>query len=409
MRRPSILIGQRSIRGKDDKLDKLIQAKMEQVERLNYEKYKGLFSDAANFLSKKKALLYGGVAVNEMLPANLKIYKPATLPDIDVLSPEAKKLAKELVRYFINKKHEAVSYTEALHQGTFKVFCEGIQLADITGVSSKTYKRLLVDGKTSSIGIKTVSPIFIRMSLHKMMAEPNDVHRWPNVFKRLSHFYKEYPITYCDVSKLPTKTWTNEFDGLVNTIYSVLSDTDAVFFGVRELSWILGKDIPHVNIPPIQLLVNSDAAQYAKVLTSTIAGLKVKVFPEDDFLSEHAWIYYKKDPIVAVYTPENCFSYNDYHGCRVGSLNTIISFFLSMVLSPQSHFKNYTDTFMCLSNILTEIQQRTKSKGRKLLSQFPTSCVGPTIGIVTMRRQRIKRMKNIKNKSLASPIVKFGL
>ena len=410
MRRPSILIGQRSITGKDNKLDKLIQAKMEQVDRLNYEKYKGLFVDAANFLSKKKCLLYGGVAVNEMLPAKLKIYKPATLPDIDVLSPEPTNLAKQLVRYFTSKKHSAVSFTEALHKGTYKVFCEGIQLADITGVSAATYKRLLDGSKISSIGIKTVSPLFIRMTLHKMLAEPNDVHRWPNVHKRLSSFYKEYPIDFCDVSKLPTSTWNNDHEELVKTIYDVLDNTDAAFFGLRELSWILKKDLPHLTIPIIQVIVNSDAVQYAKALTENVAGLKMKTFAEDDFLGEHAWLYYKKMPMVAVYTPDNCYSYVNYKGVRVGSLNTIISFLLSMVLSSQSHLEKQRTTFQCMSDVLSDLQQNSTPKGRKLLSPFPTSCIGPSIGVVTMRRQRFQRVKKSKkSSSSSSPIVKFGL
>lgn len=399
----SILIGQRSIEHGNKLLNKVVEQKKKQIERLNYEKYKGVFEETAAFLKKKRALLYGGVAVNEMLPPPFKIYEPATLPDIDVLSPEPKKLANSLAKFLKKKGHEAVTVAEALHMGTFKVFADGIQVADITGCDAAAYKKLLLGSLVSSIGIKTVPPLFIRMSLHKIMAEPNDAHRWPNVYERLNYFYRKFPVGKCSLKKVEVHK-ENHGDA-VKRVYDVLGQSNAVFLGLQELSWIL--DDPSVqmscfkDIPPVQLLVDADPAVYAQELSQAMGLDKLTIhdYPADDFVPAHSIIQHAGNNLVLIFKAENCFAYNAFKGLRVAGIHTILYLFLSMLLSTQKHFRKMVPFLETMSDCLSDLQQHSKKSRRKLLEEFVSTCVGPSSGVITMRRQRFKRIRNKKQAS----------
>lgn len=184
------------------KLEKLVEIKKKEMDMIYYDKYAPLLQDAYLFLSRKKALLYGGTALNELLPTPLKFYDPYALPDIDVLSPCAKKLAISMVKHYKNKGHQAVSFNEALHEGTYKVYADGIQIADITQCSQTTYNFLLQSSiRSKKWKIKIVPPFYLRMTLHKMLSQPNDIHRWENVYERLQRYYQTFPVSKCSFPK----------------------------------------------------------------------------------------------------------------------------------------------------------------------------------------------------------------
>lgn len=396
----SILIGQRSVEHDNKLLNKIVQDKKKQVERVNYEKYKGVFEKAAAFLKRKRALLYGGVAVNEMLPPRFKIYEPATLPDIDVLTPEPKKLANALAKYLRKKGHEAVTVGEALHVGTHKVFADGIQVADITGCSPTTYKTLAADHLPSSLGIKTVPPLFIRMTLHKIMAEPNDAHRWPNVYERLANFYREFPPVSCNYKNMHH---TNEHAAILQNMRDALKQSSAVFLGIQELSWML--DDPSLvsakKFPSLVLMVDADPAEFAQSLAKVVSQVSVQDFPADDFVPAHSVLSIGKDPVALIFKAENCYSYNSFRGIRVATIHTMLYLFLSIIMSSQKHFTKMKPFLKAITDCLSTIQQNTKKPRRKVLDEFVSTCAGPYSGIITMRRQRFKRLNALKKNKTA--------
>ena len=70
-------------------IENIALLKEEEIKNKNYDKYKYIFDEAINILKNMKVLLYGGTAINEFLPLNLKIYDEHTLPDIDIFSINA--------------------------------------------------------------------------------------------------------------------------------------------------------------------------------------------------------------------------------------------------------------------------------------------------------------------------------
>ena len=184
----------RRIHQKLHELQEIADQKASQMERSNYKKYAGLFDAVVAFLKRKKVLLYGGAAINELMPKALKIYKEETLPDIDIFCVDGKKVAESVVKHFKKSGYTFTSASEALHPGTYKVFAEGMQVLDVTSLSKKAFKRLGSGGHLLDNGLRTVDPEFLRMTLHVMLSQPRDSHRWSKVLARTVAFYEAFPM-----------------------------------------------------------------------------------------------------------------------------------------------------------------------------------------------------------------------
>lgn len=374
------------------KISKLIEIKTEELDYLNYIKYNDIFNKAFLYLQHERVLLYGGYSLNEMLPSNMKLYGTTVLPDIDVMSPDAKKIAIGLVKYYKKYKHQAVSFSEALHKGTYKVFADGVQVVDITQCSETTYRRLKKMGHLTKKNIMSVPNIYIRMTLHTMMSQPNDAsNRWLKVYKRLYLYYKNYPIKKC---VMKSDKLNEECLHIVDTLYELLKNLNCVYFGTQEIAELTDSPILYnTYVPPIQIIIESGIStliqsilQEIPILSSTI------IYPADDFVFKHAILSFKKQPIMLIYETETCQSYNVYKKKYIASIHTIISILLAMYLSNYNHFNKMKPYLKCVSDFLSLFQQ----KSSKIRSELPLSCIGPSIGLITMRRNKMVRTKTAR-------------
>lgn len=380
-------------------ISRLVEEKKKEMDLIYFEKYSPLFNDAYRFLARKKALLYGGTALNELLPKSLKIYDQYTLPDVDVLSPDAKTLAADMVRFYKKNNHQAVSFTEALHPGTYKVYAEGVQIADITKCNIDTYKNLRKDCIYSKQwGVKIVPPQYLRMTLHKILSQPNDAHRWENVYERLQRYYKTFPIKNCSLRKrgATKQPSTQDKDIIIKKIYQLLPNENVVHFGEEEMRLLLDGDNVPLFQTPIQALTDMNLYKIAKTLKNEIHELTFsRVFTKDDFVGPHMMVYYKNEPVATFYKLSSCVAFNRYKNKKYASIHSLIDMFLSMSMSQYPHFKGVKPLLECLANKLAKHQQTSRSR-KKLMEQFVLTCQGPSVGVATMRRERAKRINREK-------------
>ena len=379
------------------KIEKIAEEKAEEIERKNYEKYKELFEKTAHYLKRQKVLLYGGYALNDLLPTNLKIYKEEALPDIDFFSYEPKKIAIHLVKSFRKDGFHTASFSEALHPGTYKVFVHGLQVADITGISKASFQRLAKNSVIGASGIAIVDPQYLRMSLHMLMSQAVDSHRWSKVFKRLISFYKVYPPKRCSLKK-PEKELPRE---IVNTLYEKIQRDQYVLFGARELQLMHDKKDATTttpeHLPAIQILVDADPEVVATNFMEEMKSFQftVKVFEQDDFIPKHAFLIYKKRNVLGIYAANACMTYVDMNQMRIASIHTMLRMYLSMALSTYSHFTKpeVMEELECITSSLSYLQQKTHHRKRKVLQEFLVDCYGTQPGLITLRREKFMRFR----------------
>lgn len=379
---------------------KVAEKKEAELDARAYVKYNWIFKDAITFLKTQKVLLYGGQAIHELMPKKHKIYPPNTLPDIDVFAVNAVKIGVGIVSFLKLKGYDndTIQLKEAMNKGTFKVFAQGMPIVDITDVDTVTYKRLAKHSvATSSIGLRIVNPQYLRLSMHMILSQSVDSHRWEKTYSRLVNFYHVFKPKQCVVSSSrPSKIPGN----LLEQIYDIVRNSPYIVFGHRELENMLGKRLPmDTKVPKINIIVKDDVQRVARIIIDMLHDAKdisvSEVYPADKFMSDSIVVSYNKEPLFALFKTDVCLTYNNINGFNVASIHTLIRMYMSMLMTTNTKaFKMFEKTVECYANMASILEQKLTGKKRNVLQEFVTQCYGPVKGKVTLKREMIQRFKH---------------
>lgn len=408
------------------RIEKLAEQKAQQLEAANYAKYKPLFDIAVAYFAKQPVLMYGGTAINELMPARLRFYGDEVLPDLDVFATEEKTeaIAQGLVNAFVKAGHRLAAYRPALHENTLKVFAEGVQVADISGVPKKAFAVLKKGSVVAPIGIPVVNTQFLRWSLHALLSQPYDAHRWRKVYERIVAFYQVFPPPKCDVGAAVgvTPAATGAADRIGGPVEKRIHDAAAAFFRERGVvlfgfdairlfapKAVAAKAVAARKQPLFNVLTSEEPRKVAYDLVRTLREtggdgdgasafsgpdlFKVSAeFAADTFVPEHVFVYYKKRLVAGIYAAETCLSYSEHRGMRIASLQTMLRMYMSLMLSVYPHHGDQKPA--CVANALAWVHLalvKAPSR-RRLLEQFLLDCYGEQAGLFTLRRQMLERL-----------------
>lgn len=176
----------------------LIEKIDNELMKQQYENTKDVMDIVGKFIKQKQLLLYGGFAINLLLPKKNKFYKQYTINDYDCFSNNAKAVAKELAELLQKKGYQYIKVRKALHDSTFKVFVDFIAVLDITQISEESYIKFK---KISTKEQKTklykyykedylLAPFsFLMSNMHYELARPlSSYYRWDKIYRRQSVF-----------------------------------------------------------------------------------------------------------------------------------------------------------------------------------------------------------------------------
>jgi hypothetical protein len=216
-------------------IEEIANKKAKEIEEMYFIKYKKLYDLAIDVISNFKVLLYGGTAINDVLPEKLKFYSKTELPDIDIFCTfkTYKLLSKKLLKAFFLNGNEITTIREALHEHTYKLMVDGLHVIDISVIEEEFFNALSKHKvKTSFKKIYSVNIEYLKYSLHTMIAQPLQSHKWVKIFDRMINFYKAFPndSTPCDIdtdtyfiSELP--------ENIFNDVNEYIKKTDFVAAG----------------------------------------------------------------------------------------------------------------------------------------------------------------------------------
>lgn len=388
-----------------DKIESIAERKIDEIQRIEYNKYYHIFQLAVKLIKKHRVLMYGGTAINELMPKSLKFYSEMELPDIDVFAVNAKSVAQHMVKEYKKRGFEFASFREALHENTFKVFVEGIQVLDITDVSESVYKRLSHGKVKGSMGLYLANPEYLRSTLHDMMAHPWDAYRWPKVYKRLMYFYKVMPMQKC--SKLPEAVTKQHIPQEAQDAFMKWSqEGEFVHFSGPEVDKAYF-DVIYREDRDVIITGNKNVKEHAEECINKMpheirSNFSIsKVYAADDlFAFDHVFIMYKNHKAFGLYKYNHCVSYVTLADIRIASYQAMCYIYQSMQFSSHKHHK--TQLIKCIIKLLGNIQLKimdsaTKPSKKKILNQFVLTCYGPYEGLVTLRRKQMERMFEKKN------------
>lgn len=375
------------------KLQKVVDKQEKLLQELQWNKYHALIDIALTVIRKHNVLLYGGAAINSLLPKKYKFYDEHELIDIDIFCNSKTEILDDLRKAYTKKGFKLINIYQALDPDTTKVQVEGVGVLDIHKVTPTIYGLMSKDSRMGDLGLRCGSILYLRNTLYKQLSEPLSAHRWIKIFKRLIVFNKVFPVKSNCTLPAPAKTTDPVLEAARKQLYDYLKHTPYLLIAA-DVMLMEGLRKAVAN-PRIDIIVDAPVKEVAAEIMEKLPSLNMEltsVVRRDrfDFTPESATLTFNKVPILKIYnTGGFCLSYVNYRGARLASLPTAVRYHLSQLITGE-------ETNDCLVNLLIALQMKSLSskslKNRALFSQFITDCYGAETGFFTRKRERLVRV-----------------
>ena len=393
---------------------------------------KDIISVLEKFISDKNLVCYGGTAINNILPPVDQFYnRDLEIPDYDFFSPNAMNDAKDLADIYYKQGFSDVEAKAGVHYGTYKVFVNFFQIADITQLDSKLFSSLKKNAVIKD-GIHYSPPNFLRMAMYLELSRPGgDITRWEKVLKRLNLLNKNYPLKAekCDPetfrhslsARSNAKQYYYQKEIIQNVIKDIVSSDSLVYIGgyanALYSRYLKNREKIFLNeIPEFDILSNTPDKTAKKIKEELekkgVVSVSVETKPSiPEYLSTHYEIKVGSQPVAYIYKPLACHSYNtiklDGKIFRVATIDTMMSFYLLFLYANRPYY-NPRRT-LCLCEYLFKIQQKNRLKMQGLLRRFSITCYGKQKTLEDIRNEKSKQFKKLKTKKNTNEYNKWFL
>lgn len=233
----------------DNKIDDIVKA----ADRERYQKVRPtkdqmweMIYTVLDHVSDKKRKIYGGFALNKLIGSVAPedtFYEDENVEDwdIDFYSPDPIGDARDIANALHDKGFEFVAVQEALHEETYKVFAENIDVADISYVPRNIYNRMpFKEVKIQQPGIrgmqeKTVyltGAHFMMIDYFRVITDPlTSYFRLKKTVDRLHLMDKHFSLPH-NTSSLNIEPAEDDLEIAFRTVHE--------FFTDRESTIVLG-------------------------------------------------------------------------------------------------------------------------------------------------------------------------
>ena len=362
-----------------------------------------------SFIKQKKLIIYGGTAINNILPKTDRFYDYAyELPDYDFFSENALDDAKDLADLFAKEGFTNVEAKAGVHHGTYKVFVNNIGVADITFLHPEIFDALQKDVIRIK-GLIYAPANFLRQSMYLELSSPKgDISRWEKVLKRLTLLNKYYPlkIKKCKTfqRKMETQQKIDE-KKIFSIVKKCFIDEKLVFIG-GYANALYSQYLPKHQIkdlPDFDVLAE-DPEKICELVKTKLEneGVQVKInkYPAiGELVNEHYSLQIGEDYIAFIYKPITCHSYNEIklgknkEFVRIGTIDTLLTYYMAFIYTDRDYYD--INRLLCLSTMLFNVQQRYRLKQSGLLKRFGTECYGAHLTLADIRDLKTEKRKKL--------------
>jgi len=351
------------------------------------------------FIIDNKLIIYGGIAINNILPQEEQFYKEHEFPDYDIFSFKPVEHAKKLVDILIKEGFQYVEAKSGLHYGTYKVFSDFIPVVDITHIPQKIYNNLFKNSINIG-GFYYAPPNFLRMSMYLELSSPiGDVSRWNKVYNRLQLLNRFYPIMDEKVKRCPLPKHKQQY--LFKKLREHVQKQGIVVIGTYAYSLLMSRRYGNPRIDGfhnnpkecLQTIKNSLKDEPNKKMNIVFHKQSGEIIPE------HYELRMDNTTLMILFKPQACHSYNTYHYkknsiIRVASIDTLLRMYLSFIIYPKPYYDENLLLCMCHHIITTN-----KRGDTGLWKRFSLRCYGKQKTLQDIRREKRDKYKTLKKGS----------
>tara|TARA_B000000477_G_scaffold52176_2_gene43867 strand:- start:23336 stop:24616 length:1281 start_codon:yes stop_codon:yes gene_type:complete len=383
---------------------------------------KKIFEIVEKFIKNKKLILYGGYALNLILPKNKKIYRDYTSADFDCYSYSAKKDSIQLAKKLKKMKYKLIKVKLAKHENTYKLYVGTLNVLDITQLDKKIFdifikihkyekhNNLLIHYDDSF----NIIPLYLmKRNMHYELARPEgSYYRWEKIYNRSNILDKVYFTknfnelrSNCKLNindntylKIP-----NEWNNCINKLLYYIKKKNCPIidnYAIKLINNIRDKNCCRINTYSNILVIltkkyKKTCNDIIKIINNTIDEKKYKILKQDktyttssvDILETRYRVVLedistkKRVSLISIINvANNCFSIQKIKGYTVGSIDTILcflySYYLTYLIAKYLEYRHNTvleDTQQYI-NLYENMIHKIKSNKRLL-----TNCYGKEI------------------------------
>jgi hypothetical protein len=393
-------------------------AKRELLDRVReHAQYHGMYVPALSFIKENMLLLYGGYAINSILPLENRFYDAYELPDLDCITPTPLEHAEALANLYIQKGYASVEVQRGMKQGTYKLSVDMRSVVDFKYVPESVFKRFQQMSKAQRARILQhvptfdlpVVPIdFLRYSIHHEISEPNgQIARWTKVYKRFVLLHTTYPFrhedTKCIERMLKQQYTAQKTQKVLDTMGAYIAEAALPSIGTSALILFLrdaGVQVPAYTYADTQIGYYEVLSESAMETVADLHERISKEFPNHKFTIarygekgkyEHNVPFYTlfmdgKTAIVTVHQSVSCHAIVKIGNVKVGNVDTVIRFLFHYIFTPIS---SRVDTMRkCMINALYNLIAVKAIRSKTMFSRFNLDCYGYQASLDSLRRAR---------------------
>jgi len=367
-----------SINPKLDILKQIIDKQQEKDELAKYKLHSDMYDLVIKTVKDKKLILYGGFALNILLPKKHRIYKPKTLPDVDCFSANAKEDAINIADLLYKQGYKFIEVKSAIHAGTYKVFAEFMPIADITQVSKSMFEYLtnnsVLDKNT---GLSICPPEFLMWSLYKELARPEGSgFRWEKIFSRYIIFHKHHKFIDKFIDKSKMKCFTED-SPTVDKFADFIKEKKWPLIGQRAVSLYLNMECkPLENMYAFDIIVeNIDEAfkEIQKNFESDNLTLKTHTTKSlKELTNKIGFVKHNNTRLCKLYETDSCYSFQKKQNFIIGSVDTVLHFLYANYMIS-THFDK-SDIVLVIQKLIINLEKYALTLDIK--ERFKIACYG---------------------------------
>ena len=371
-----------------DVLKKIIDKNQKREDRENFEKHSEMYSKVLDWISSKSLVMYGGYALNMLMPKVHKIYDSKTLPDADCFSNHARDDAKELAEALKKAGYNYIEVKAGIHKGTYKVFAEFMPVADITQVGLPMFRYL--SSNAIVVNKLSICPAqFLLWSLYKELCRPKGSgYRWEKIYPRYLAFHRHYKFK----ERLP-QVCQNDMSPVVDTLEDLIKQKGWPIIGHRAVGIHLSKDCrPIKEMYAFDIVTTNIDETFVEIKAAlgTDAHVTLVRYPSHsikEVAPKIGFIRFGKNEtrLCKLYEVDACYSYQKKSGFMVGSVDTTLYFLYGHYITS-SYYKGEDDKLTrSIRKLIVSLEKHANSLEPN--QRFRVDCVGHEKTIVNVKKE----------------------
>lgn len=375
-------------------IKKLIDDIENSIIKHQYINTQTLMNDVGEFIKNKKLLLYGGFAINLLLPKSKRFYKEHTVNDYDCFSKTAKKDAYELAQYLKSKKYNYIKVRKALHDNTFKVIVNFVVVADITQVEKQKFDNLTKISEAEKKSelykyyeddYKLVPFAILFSNMHFELARPlSSYYRWEKILKRLELLQSIIPKSMTNHTTKDMKRFNSDISKQIDMFLkqNEIPRVDAHMLDKYNIKW--KEEINNVSI------LSKSPKKTISNLTNFLKENNIKYKISSNIVKIHD----NSDIIMRVFVldaSQDCFSIKKKNKELIGTPHTIIYFLYMNLLSNIYSFDSKR-----FKSILALERLFLNKKFHHPNTILTKDCYGNNLSFVSILKEKWKERQTLK-------------